>query len=163
MTTALSATCRVCFRSYDPASNGPFSCCYHPGSLRGESPRKSDWQDEDYDRDGRHKSRGSGGESGDDECATTSATTTSIDNSQLVYTYTCCGAPEGAEGCTRDRCKSFDDPWDLVRWVSLRRCRGDRMPSGRERFPPATTVPTDSGAKDFRPRPRCPPTPVLPL
>ena len=86
--SALSATCRICRGSYDPLFNDLFSCVYHPGSLRGESPRKSDWDDDEDN----------------------SKTKKSIDNSQLVYTYTCCGGPPESKGCTRGKCKSYDDP-----------------------------------------------------
>ena len=90
--SALAATCRICRGSYDPLFNDIFSCVYHPGSLRGESPRKSDWDDDD----GNSKTK--------------KTRKKSIDNSQLVYTYTCCGGPPESEGCTRDKCKSYDDP-----------------------------------------------------
>jgi hypothetical protein len=95
--SALSATCRICRKSYDPLFNDVFNCCYHPGSLRGESPRKSDWEDGDEN----YEINGSG-----------SATTKkkSIDNSKLVYTFTCCGGAPDSEGCTTGKCKSFDDP-----------------------------------------------------
>ena len=89
--SALSATCRICRGSYDPLFNDLFSCVYHPGSLRGESPRKSDWDDNEGDSKTKTKKK-------------------SIDNSQLVYTYTCCGGPPESEGCTRGKCKSYDDP-----------------------------------------------------
>jgi hypothetical protein len=92
--SALSATCRICRGSYDPLFNEAFSCVYHPGSLRGESPRKSDWEDEHYDQDGKLKTKAK----------------ESIDNSQLVYTYTCCGGTPDSEGCTKGKHKSFDDP-----------------------------------------------------
>merc|ERR1719293_435829 len=82
--SALFATCRICRKSYDPLLNGDLSCVYHPGSVRGESPRKSDWED-----GGKKKS---------------------IDNSKLVYTFTCCGGAPDSEGCTKGKCKSFDDP-----------------------------------------------------
>jgi len=81
--SALFTTCRICHKSYDPLLNNAFSCVYHPESVRGESPRKSDWEDE-----GKK----------------------SIDNSKLVYTYTCCGGAPDSEGCTKGKCKSFDDP-----------------------------------------------------
>ena len=93
--SALFATCRICRKQYDPLFNEALSCVFHPGSLRGESPRKSDWEDESYDEDGKRKLDGP---------------QKSIDNSQLVYTYTCCGGTADAEGCTRGKCKSFDDP-----------------------------------------------------
>ena len=57
-------TCRVCKGTF--VENGLGSCRSHPGSLRGESARKSEWD-------------------GPDE--------------RLVYTWTCCGGAEGAEGC----------------------------------------------------------------
>ena len=93
--STLFATCRICRGSYDPLFNKASSCVYHPGSLRGESPRKSDWEEEDYGEDGKHLKGG---------------IKKSIDNSQLVYTYNCCGGGPESEGCTKDKCKSFDDP-----------------------------------------------------
>ena len=92
--SALSATCRICRGSYDSLFNEVFSCVYHPESLRGESPRKSDWEDANYDDDGKRKTKAK----------------ESIDNSQLVYTYTCCGGIPDSEGCTKGKHKSFDDP-----------------------------------------------------
>ena len=94
--SALSATCRICRGSYDLLSNEACSCVYHPGSLRGESPRKSDWEEENYDDDGKRKTKAKAKES--------------IDNSQLVYTYNCCGGIPDSEGCTKGKHKSFDDP-----------------------------------------------------
>ena len=94
--SALSATCRICRGSYDSLSNEACSCVYHPGSLRGESPRKSDWEEENYDDDGKRKTKTKAKES--------------IDNSQLVYTYNCCGGIPDSEGCTKGKHKSFDDP-----------------------------------------------------
>ena len=94
--SALSATCRICRGSYDSLSNEAYSCVYHPGSLRGESPRKSDWEEENYDDDGKRKTKTKAKES--------------IDNSQLVYTYNCCGGIPDSEGCTKGKHKSFDDP-----------------------------------------------------
>ena len=93
--SALSATCRICRGSYDSLSNEACSCVYHPGSLRGESPRKSDWEEENYDDDGKRR---------------TTKAKESIDNSQLVYTYNCCGGIPDSEGCTKGKHKSFDDP-----------------------------------------------------
>jgi hypothetical protein len=92
--SALSATCRICRGSHDPLFNEAFSCVYHPGSIQGESPRKSDWEDENYDENGKRKNKAK----------------ESIYNSQLVYTYTCCGGTPYSEGCTRGKHKSFDDP-----------------------------------------------------
>ena len=81
-TTALFATCRICRKSYSPVAEDEDAniCIRHPGTLRGESPRKSNWED------------------------------ASIDNTQLVFTYTCCGAGEGSEGCVKEKHKSYDDP-----------------------------------------------------
>jgi len=94
---ALPATCRVCRNSYDPLSNDAFSCRFHPGTLRGESPRKSNWEDDNYDE--------TTGKLKDD-----ASSKPSIDNSELVYTYNCCGGTKDSEGCTSDCCKSYDDP-----------------------------------------------------
>jgi len=105
--TALFATCRICRCTYDrhlllnnDNDNDSHEnendellslmrCVYHPGSLRGESPRKSDWEDNDNDDKGQRKS---------------------IDNSKLVYTYTCCGGERDSVGCQRGKHKSYDDP-----------------------------------------------------
>ena len=84
---AATRTCRVCREKYSDATNGDRSCCYHPGSLRGESARKGDWDDA---AQGRPTASGDGGE--------------------LVWTYSCCGQADGAPGCTYDRCRSYDDP-----------------------------------------------------
>ena len=63
----LCGTCRVCKNSYDPADNGPRACQHHPGTIRGESARKGNWEG----------ARGTDeGQSGD-----------------LVYSWTCCGQP----------------------------------------------------------------------
>jgi len=46
ITSALWANCRVCRQKYSPLETAGTSdsCRYHPGVLRGESPRKSNWE-----------------------------------------------------------------------------------------------------------------------
>ena len=79
--TVVSATCRICRQQYDP--NDPNDLCrHHPGELRGESPRKGNWEDN----------------------------ATELDNTELVVLYECCGQPEGSEGCVVGPHKSYDDP-----------------------------------------------------
>ena len=70
-------TCRICREKY--TTNDARACRHHPGALRGESARKSDWSA--YD---------DGGDGGD-----------------LVWTYTCCGQKEGAPGCVVDRHRAY--------------------------------------------------------
>ena len=77
------ATCRVCKSAYAPSANGPRACQYHPGSLRGESSRKGDWEGQTGPKLG--------------------------DGGDLVYSWTCCGAPEGSSGCTFDFHFSYDE------------------------------------------------------
>ncbi|OEU09712.1 hypothetical protein FRACYDRAFT_247968 [Fragilariopsis cylindrus CCMP1102] len=90
--STLFATCRICHGSYDPLFN---KASQEASGAR--SPRKSDWEEEeDYGEDGKHLKGG--------------IKKKSIDNSQLVYTYNCCGGGPESEGCTKDKCKSFDDP-----------------------------------------------------
>ena len=76
-------TCRVCLSSFDEKANGPEACRFHPGSLRGESARKGNWEGE------RGPDSGSGGD--------------------LVYTYTCCGKEKGAPGCVLGRHVGFGE------------------------------------------------------
>ena len=76
-------TCRVCKTSYDPGANDDRACRHHPGVLRGESARKSDWED-GWKADGKN-----GGE--------------------LVWTWNCCGGGADSPGCVFDRHRSYDD------------------------------------------------------
>ena len=78
-----SSTCRVCKSSYAPTDNSPRACRSHPGSLRGESARKGNWEGVRGPDSGR----------GDD----------------LVYSWTCCGGSRDDGGCTVDRHLSYDD------------------------------------------------------
>lgn len=42
-TAAANRVCRRCRRTYDPATNGPTACSYHPRPYTGDSVRKGDW------------------------------------------------------------------------------------------------------------------------
>jgi len=88
--SSLFATCRICRKQYAPKLSSEDEgqddmCMHHSGSLRGESPRKSNWEDE-----------GSGG--------------SAIDNSKLAFSYNCCGGDADSPGCVTGTHKSFDDP-----------------------------------------------------
>lgn len=84
----LCYTCRLCKATYSSEDNGPTACRSHPGSLRGESARKGDWEG----------TRGaSSGDSGD-----------------LVYTWSCCGAPAEDPGCLIGFHTSYDDDGSSV-------------------------------------------------
>ena len=76
-------TCRICKATYDADTNGPRACRSHPGMLRGESARKGNWEGV------AGPDTGSGGD--------------------LVYTWSCCGAPADDPGCTYGFHASYDD------------------------------------------------------
>ena len=102
-------TCRLCKASYTAETNGPTACRHHPGTLRGESARKGDWEG----RSGAEQ-----GQSGD-----------------LVYSWTCCGAPADAPGCVIGFHQSYDDvspPPPPARASSLRACASATTTSTRE-------------------------------
>lgn len=80
-TPVFKRTCRVCKTSYGPDDNHGRACRHHPGSLRGESRRKGDWEG-----DAGPKS-GNGGE--------------------LVYSWTCCGGAEPDPGCVFSAHESY--------------------------------------------------------
>lgn len=76
-----TGTCRICKTSF--FENGPRSCRYHPGSMRGESARKGNWE-------------GTLGSEGQD-------------SGELVYSWTCCGGAADDAGCTYGTHKTYDD------------------------------------------------------
>ncbi|KAL3931694.1 MAG: hypothetical protein SGPRY_001017 [Prymnesium sp.] len=79
----MSLTCRVCKATYNPEDNGPRACRSHPGTLRGESARKGDWEG------ATGPTTGKGGD--------------------LVYSWSCCGAPADDPGCVFAPHTSYDD------------------------------------------------------
>ncbi|KAL1519058.1 hypothetical protein AB1Y20_003326 [Prymnesium parvum] len=79
----LALTCRVCKSTYEPEANGPRACRSHPGSLRGESARKGDWEGD------RGPNSGKGGD--------------------IVYSWSCCGAPAEDAGCVVAPHASYDE------------------------------------------------------
>ena len=77
-------TCRLCKCSYNPLENGPRACLSHPGSLRGESSRKGDWDGAVGPGNGQ-------------------------DGGELVFTWSCCGAQADDAGCVIGPHASYDD------------------------------------------------------
>jgi len=122
--STLFATCRICrctynqnllFNDNDNDNNDndellSLMCVYHPGSLRGESPRKSDWEDDDDDVNVDMDDDDDNVDEIKSRSITRRRQRKSIDNSKLVYTYTCCGGSKESLGCRRGRHKSYDDP-----------------------------------------------------
>ena len=111
----LCGTCRVCKNSYDPADNGPRACQHHPGTIRGESARKGNWEG----------ARGTDeGQSGD-----------------LVYSWTCCGQPRDAPGCTFAPCVSYDDDGSGSRWRPPQMSASATPPAAPRWRPPQMCAP----------------------
>eukprot|EP01062_Namystynia_karyoxenos_P046229 TRINITY_DN3454_c0_g1_i1.p2 TRINITY_DN3454_c0_g1~~TRINITY_DN3454_c0_g1_i1.p2 ORF type:complete len:100 (+),score=17.25 TRINITY_DN3454_c0_g1_i1:146-445(+) len=94
------ALCRRCHQEFDPATNHPTACRFHPDPYSGQTLRR------EYDFNDEMRVADIGGRLGDGEGV-------------LVRQYFCCGARGiDAPGCTALPHATYDDPPDDVVWRS---------------------------------------------